>query len=74
MHDIGFLPITDIFLIILADTDTDIFPFCLETTPSLSSAEIISTVFLNFGSFLTITYLLELNKPQLMIFDSTLKL
>ncbi len=36
----------DIFLIILANTDTDIFPFCLETTPSLSCAEIISKIFL----------------------------
>ncbi len=34
----------DIFQIILADTD--IFPFCLETTPSLSCAEIISKIFL----------------------------
>ncbi len=30
----------DIFFIILSDTD--IFPFCLETTPNLSCAEIIS--------------------------------
>ncbi len=41
----------DIFQTILADinTDTDIFPFCLETTPSLSCAEIISKIFINFG-------------------------
>ncbi len=43
MHDIGFLPISDIFQIILADAD--IFAFCLETTPSLSCAEIISNIF-----------------------------
>ncbi len=39
----------DIFQIILGDTDTDIFPFCLETTPSLSCAGIISKIFFNFG-------------------------
>ncbi len=41
----------DIFQIILADTNTDIFPFCLETTPSLSCAEIISNIFLILVSF-----------------------
>ncbi len=36
--------------------------FCLETTPSLSCAEIISKIFFHFGKILTRTYLLELNK------------
>ncbi len=40
MHDIWFLPISDIFQLILANSRY--ISYCLETTPSLSCAEIIS--------------------------------
>ncbi len=55
MHDIVFMPISDIFHLILADTDTDIFPIVWKQHH-------YKQIIFNFGYFLTITYLLALHK------------
>ncbi len=48
---LDFCRYADIFQIILADADNRYISFCLETTPSLSCAEIISKIFLILVSF-----------------------